>query len=127
MILTTFWDQVATEEEGVEREEQLESNFFKDLVQGGALFMRHDCTLESAHQVLGHILTLEPVTVQIQEEIRIQSKTLEDPAAGSMHCEEAERLIAKQEEDVAIHHRLAWVARELNQQLNFFFCLRFEH
>jgi hypothetical protein len=58
VILTMFWDQVATEEEGVEREEQLESNFFKDLVQGGALFMRHDCTLESAHQVLGHILTL---------------------------------------------------------------------
>jgi hypothetical protein len=46
-------------------------------------------------------LTLSPATVQIQEEICLQGKTLEDTAAGSVHREEVERLIAKHKTDVA--------------------------
>jgi len=38
VVLTTHWDQVPTHE-GVKREAQLKSNFFKDLAAGGARFM----------------------------------------------------------------------------------------
>jgi len=49
----------------------------------------------------GHIFTLLPTSVWIQEEIRKEDKSLEVSAAGSVHSEEIERMIAKQKEEVA--------------------------
>jgi hypothetical protein len=99
VVLTTFWDSVSNKE-GEEREEQIKLKFFKDLFDGGAHFMRHNRTIESARNVLGHILTLVPTNVQIQEEIRLEGKRLEDTAAGSVQREEVERMIAKHKAEV---------------------------
>ncbi|KAF8873367.1 hypothetical protein CPB84DRAFT_1690820, partial [Gymnopilus junonius] len=83
VVLTTFWDRV-DEEEGVKRESQLQSNFFKDLVAGGATFMRHDRTSpSSAYDVLQQIIPMPSTTVKIVQEIREEGKALEDTAAGS--------------------------------------------
>ena len=102
VVLTTFWDQLPSAQEGEKREAELRSKFFKDLVAGGARFMRHDCTqIESAKQVLAHVLTLAPAVVQIQEEIRVRGKTLEDTEAGSVHREEVERIISKHKKEVS--------------------------
>ena len=100
VVLTTFWDQVSTSE-GVRREAQLKSNFLKDLVTGGARFMRHDHTIESTPQVLRHISTLAPTITQIQRDIREEGNSLEDTAAGSVLREEVEVIIAKYREKVA--------------------------
>ncbi|KAK2466548.1 hypothetical protein APHAL10511_001410 [Amanita phalloides] len=100
VVLTTFWDQLPSEQEGAKREEQLKTTFFKDLVEGGARFMRHDRTIENAHDVLRHISMLVPKNVQIQEEIRLEGKTLENTAAGSVHREEVERIIAKHNKEM---------------------------
>ncbi|CAA7267406.1 unnamed protein product [Cyclocybe aegerita] len=100
VVLTTFWDQLPSEEEGVKREGQLKTRFFKDLVDGGACFMRHDRTIESARKVLGHIFPLPPAVAQIQTEIREEGKTLEDTSAGSVHREEVERIIANHKKEV---------------------------
>ncbi|KAK2466551.1 hypothetical protein APHAL10511_001413 [Amanita phalloides] len=99
VVLTTFWDKVSGAE-GEEREEELRTKFFKHLAEGGARFMRHIRTLESARQVLRHISTLVPTHVQIQEEIRLQGKALEDTAAGSVRREEVDRIIAKHNEEM---------------------------
>ncbi|KAJ3508731.1 hypothetical protein NLJ89_g5594 [Agrocybe chaxingu] len=89
------------EEEGIKREGQLKTRFFKDLVDGGACFMQHDRTIESAREVLGHILPLPPAVAQIQTEIREEGKTLEDTSAGSVHREEVDRIIANHKKEVA--------------------------
>ncbi|KAF8830854.1 P-loop containing nucleoside triphosphate hydrolase protein [Lentinula edodes] len=101
VVLTTFWDRV-NEEEGLAREEELKSNsnFFKDLVEGGARFMRHDRENSGAREVLDHIFTLVPMNVQIQEEIRVEGKTLEETAAGSVHREEIDRMVAKHKKEM---------------------------
>ena len=101
VVLTTFWDKVTDKKEGIQREEQLKSKFFKELVDGGAGFMRYDRTIKSARRVLRHIFTLVPTNVQIQHEIRVEGKSLEDTAAGSVHREEVERIIAKHKEELA--------------------------
>jgi len=101
VILTTFWDQVDAEGEGLRRETQLESKFLKDIIEGGAYLMRHDRTTESARRVLEHILTLTPTNIHIQREIREEGKSLEDTAAGSVHREEVEHIIAKHKKDIA--------------------------
>jgi hypothetical protein len=100
VVLTTFWDTV-TNEKGTGRETELQSDFYGELVQGGARFMRHDLSLGSAHKVLKHVLTLAPTNVRIQEEIRVEGKSLEDTAAGAVHREEVQKLIAKHMEQVA--------------------------
>ncbi|KAK2466556.1 hypothetical protein APHAL10511_001418 [Amanita phalloides] len=100
VVLTTFWDKVSSEQ-GNQREEQLKAKFFKDLVEGHARFMRHNLTLESARDVLRHISTLDATNVQIQEEIRVEGKKLEDTAAGSVHREEVERIIAEHKVEMA--------------------------
>ncbi|KAF8164269.1 P-loop containing nucleoside triphosphate hydrolase protein, partial [Mycena galopus ATCC 62051] len=100
VVLTTFWDEV-NETKGATREAQLKSKFFKALVDGGARFMRHDRTIESARAVLEHVHTLVPTNVGIVNEIRVEGKTLEDTAAGSVRREEVERIITKHKEEVA--------------------------
>jgi hypothetical protein len=100
VVLTTFWDRV-DEAEGVARERQLKSEFFKDIVEGGGRFMRHDRTVQSAGKVLRKIIPLPPTHVQIQKEIAEEGKALEDTAAGSVHREEIQRLINKHKAEMA--------------------------
>ena len=95
VVLTTFWDQVPTHEVGVRREEQLKSNFFAKLVEGGAQFMRHDRTVESTRKVLRHILPISPTITQIQTEIRKEGKSLMETAAGSLCSKEEEQVITR--------------------------------
>ncbi|KAK7444068.1 hypothetical protein VKT23_015466 [Stygiomarasmius scandens] len=99
IVLTTFWDRV-NGSEGQKREKQLQTKFCKDLVAGGARFLQHDRTISGARQVVKQILPLPPTNVQIQKEIREEGKSLEDTAAGSVHREEVERLIAKHKKEV---------------------------
>ncbi|KAK2466546.1 hypothetical protein APHAL10511_001408 [Amanita phalloides] len=101
VVLTTFWDQLPSEQEGEKREEQLKSRFFQDFIEGGARFMRHDGTIDNARDVLRYILTLVPTNVQIQEEIRLEGKVLEDTAAGSVHRGEMEEIIMKHKKQMA--------------------------
>jgi len=100
VVLTTFWDNAGPKEQAVEREKELKSTVFKDLVDGGACFIHHDRTIESAQKVLEHTLTLVPANVQIQKEIRLDGKSLVDTSAGSVYQEEMEAILANHEEEV---------------------------
>ncbi len=100
VVVTTFWDNAGLEQQAAMREEELKSTAFRDLVDGGACFMRHDRTLESAQRVLQHILTLMPANVQIQKEIRLDGRSLENTSAGSVYREEMEKIIAKHNREV---------------------------
>ncbi|KAF8727249.1 hypothetical protein AX14_007446 [Amanita brunnescens Koide BX004] len=123
VVLTTFWDKV-TNEEGRQREQQLKSQYFKELVQGGARFMQHDRSLLSAQEVLMHVLTLVPTNVRIQEEIRVDGKNLGDTAAGSVHRMEVEALITKHRKELdelkaemdEVKNTNAALARELKEE-----------
>ena len=100
-VLTTFWDQVEAAV-GARREAQLQSNFFKELLQGGALFMRNDRTSKSAVALLDHVFNkLTPVTTQIQIEMGKEGKSLIDTAAGGVQQEEIARIVAKHKKEIA--------------------------
>ena len=102
VVLTTYWDQLPTDkpEMGVQREGQLKSKFFKKLVDGGANFMRHDCTVESTRKVLRHILPMPPTITQIQTEIRKEGKSLSETSAGTVRSKEVEEAIAKYKKEI---------------------------
>ncbi|KAJ7511407.1 P-loop containing nucleoside triphosphate hydrolase protein, partial [Mycena galericulata] len=102
VILTTFWDSVP-KADGHKRENELmnKSRFFKDLVAGGAVFMRHNHKeKESALQVLRHVSALEPKDALIAKEMLDEGKSLEETAAGSVRREEIEQLVAKHKQEV---------------------------
>ena len=101
LVLTTFWDQVPSHDVGVKREEQLKSKFFAKLVEGGAQFMRHDCTVKSARKVLRHILPMLPTVTLIQTQIRDQGLSLIETAAGSVHSKEVEKALANYKKEIA--------------------------
>lgn len=100
VVLTTFWDQVEPEV-GARREAQLQSNFFKEVIQGGARFLRHNRTPKSAAALLSYVLNLVPVTTQIQIEMGKEGKSLVDTAAGGVQQEEIERVVAKHKKEIA--------------------------
>ena len=99
VVLTTFWDLVS-KELGQKREAQLKSQFFQDLVNGGACFMRHNRTVEQAHKVLKHFFTLDPTYVKLADELGRQKMPFEETAAGSVQREEVERMIAEHRQEV---------------------------
>jgi len=102
VVLTTNWDRVVNKEEGDGREAELKNVVFKELVDGGAKFMRHKFgNMKTARDVLEHIFTLLPTHIAIQKEIRVEGKVLEDTAAGSVHRDEIEQMIAKHKEELA--------------------------
>jgi len=101
VIVTTFWNYLISEEEGVQREAELKSIFFKELVKGGAKFMRHECDdMGTARDVLGHVFTLPATDVLIQKEVCVEGKTLEFTTAGSVHSDEIMRLIARHKKEM---------------------------
>ncbi|KAK1225068.1 hypothetical protein PQX77_012000 [Marasmius sp. AFHP31] len=100
VVLTTHWDIEEKENVKEGRERDLQTNFFKGLVEGGAKFMRHDPTRPNPYGVLGHIFPLMPTDMQIQRELCVEKKKLEDTLAGSVRREEVESIIAQHKAEV---------------------------
>jgi hypothetical protein len=116
IVLTTFWDRV-TDEIGTQREKQLKETFFKQLVDCGACFMRHDRTFRSAQDVLRHILPLVPMDTLIGKEIVDDGKNLDQTAAGSVHSKDVEEIIAKHKNEMAGLTEEIVVTRKTNKAL----------
>ena len=101
VVLTTNWDRVVNKEEGNGREAELKNVVFKELVDGGAKFMRHKFgNMKTARDVLEHIFTLRPTDIAIQKEIRVEGKILGETSAGSVRRGEIEQLLARHEEEM---------------------------
>ena len=101
VVLTTYWDQVNAAL-GEKRENQLQSKFFKTVVDGGGRFIRHDGTAKTARAVLGFVFDeLAPVITQIQTEMGLEGKSLINTAAGSVQHKEIQRIISKHKDEVA--------------------------
>jgi hypothetical protein len=82
VVVTNMWGKV-TPEVGSTREQELANHFYKPALDRGAVLLRHDDTIESAHSIIKVILGKEQVTLQIQEEITDQRKRIEETAAGN--------------------------------------------
>lgn len=47
---------ISSDEEDEENEAQFVSEYFKELIEGGACIMQHDGSLRSAREVLNHLI-----------------------------------------------------------------------
>jgi hypothetical protein len=94
VIVTNMWGKV-TPDVGDSREQELANTFFKPALDKGALFRRHNNTVESAHNIIRAILKKKQVTLQIQEEIVDHRKRIEETAAGRELLRELDEQIDK--------------------------------
>ncbi|KAF9058601.1 hypothetical protein BDP27DRAFT_1372367 [Rhodocollybia butyracea] len=83
VVVTTSQDKIS-EQEGQERESQMKSSFFRELVAGDAFFVRYmqDYTV-ATQKLMNHIFTLGPMVPMIVKQIR-EGKRFVDIAGGSM-------------------------------------------
>ncbi|PPQ81007.1 hypothetical protein CVT25_014515 [Psilocybe cyanescens] len=84
VIVTNMWGEVSRDV-GEAREQELANQdmFFKPVLEKGALFLRHENTRETAHNVLRHIIENHPVSLQIQRELIDEGKDISQTAAGA--------------------------------------------
>ncbi|OJA10529.1 hypothetical protein AZE42_01697 [Rhizopogon vesiculosus] len=84
LIVTNMWSEVKREiEEAREAELRSKDELFKPVIEKGALLLRHDGTLGSAHTILHYLINNHPAALRIQQEIVDEHKLVEKTAAGS--------------------------------------------
>ncbi|KAH8074814.1 P-loop containing nucleoside triphosphate hydrolase protein [Cristinia sonorae] len=83
VVITNMWNQV-TSEVGTSRETELKSKdiFFKPAIDKGAAMLRHDNTIESAHNAIRHMLHNKPMPLAIQVELVTDKKPIYETEAG---------------------------------------------
>ncbi|KAH6674426.1 P-loop containing nucleoside triphosphate hydrolase protein [Halenospora varia] len=94
VLATTMWEKV-TDEEGLRREGDLKTLFWKDMIDGGAKVRRiRTESGKDARSIVKALLKKTPVTTQLQEELH-SGKTLVQTEAGMEIKEEMAKLEQK--------------------------------
>ncbi|KAF8907844.1 hypothetical protein CPB84DRAFT_1703907, partial [Gymnopilus junonius] len=96
-IITTHWNLV-DEKEGKAREAALANGPFKTFVKGGAKFVRHDQSVESARSIVNEFIHHSPFQLKIQEELDF-GQALGDTSAGGVLMEEIQAMQEKVERE----------------------------
>ncbi|KAF2690595.1 hypothetical protein K458DRAFT_382157 [Lentithecium fluviatile CBS 122367] len=101
-IVTTMWELVEPDVAG-NREQSLIStpHFFGRLAEGGATIIRHLNTFDSAVNIVEHILRKQQSAIlDIQREMIVERKSLENTAAGQYLGGEFEQMRARYEQEL---------------------------
>ena len=124
VLVTNMWGEVS-QEDGEEREEELITNFFKPVLDKRAQIARHHNTVESAHDIIRHIIRNRPAALQIQRELVDEGKDIGDTAAGEAVNKElneqirrhrAELKTIKEEMEKAMKDKDEETRRELEEE-----------
>ncbi|CAE6479681.1 unnamed protein product [Rhizoctonia solani] len=82
IIATNMWSNPPTDIQE-RREQQLQSDFFKDALDGGARMVRRNTPgRESAHRIIRQLIGQAPLPLRIDIEIGVEKKELHDTEAG---------------------------------------------
>ena len=124
-LVTTFWSYVDTER-GADREQELISNFWTSLLNGGARIFRHSGTTESAQRIVEMVLFAKQksTVLAIQHEIVEKHLSLSETTVGMYLMADQEELKQKlamkveelkKEHAEAIQQKDAELSRELSE------------
>ncbi|KAF9450875.1 hypothetical protein P691DRAFT_843395 [Macrolepiota fuliginosa MF-IS2] len=81
MLVTTHWDQLETTDQGIKNEEELRSNYWQPLLDGGSQMLRFEHTCSSAWNIISSLpMTRKPL--EIQREMVDEKKPLSETLAA---------------------------------------------
>ena len=124
VLVTNMWSEVTTEV-GEKREKQLSSQFFKPVLDLGAQMVRHQNTVQSAHDIIRRMLANDPLALQIQRELVDDHKDIANTAAGEAVNQElneqirrgqAELKVVQEEMEQAMKEKDEQTRRELEEE-----------
>ncbi|KAI0026129.1 P-loop containing nucleoside triphosphate hydrolase protein [Xylariomycetidae sp. FL0641] len=100
VLATSMWDKV-TEEQGLAREQELKSKFWKVMMAYQAQVIRYSGTPDSARRIARMLMKNTPFYLQLQEEMGKDNKALRDTAAGREVMIELARLKEEHQRELA--------------------------
>ncbi|KIM82899.1 hypothetical protein PILCRDRAFT_820193 [Piloderma croceum F 1598] len=106
ILVTTKWKNI-TIEEGVQRETELEADFWKDMINAGCVTARFEGTYESAWSIIGSLRGKHQATVLLPSEIVDSNLRLNETQAGIALNKELQQLIKSQKETARMLQGLA--------------------
>ena len=103
VIVTNMWGLVESMARGEAREHELRTDpeLFQPAIAKGAIMLRHDNTVQSAHSILSHIINNRPDALRIQKELVDEGKDISQTGAGQELDRVLLELIAKHEKEIA--------------------------
>jgi hypothetical protein len=107
IMVTTKWNMV-TIEEGVARQQELETSFWKDMIADGCGTARFKDTYESAWSIIGSLGDKHRVHVQLAREIVDFKLPLDETHAGIAIDENSKELIKGRKETFRSLWKLVW-------------------
>ncbi|KAI0789934.1 P-loop containing nucleoside triphosphate hydrolase protein [Abortiporus biennis] len=101
IIATNCWNMVE-ESVGAQREKELMTDdlLFKPAVDKGACMLRHDGSVESAHEIIRKLYTRRPRALRIQQEIVREGKSITETEAFLELDKEVAEMRKKHEEEM---------------------------
>ena len=100
VIVTNMWGLVESVARGEARERELSTDpeLFQPALSKGAIMLRHDNTIESAHAILRRFVETHPEALAIQKEVVDESRSLDHTSAGQKLQEDMNREIEEAEQ-----------------------------
>ena len=116
VLVTNMWGEVSRDI-GDAREKELSSKFFKPALDFGAQMVRHDNTVQSAHDIIRRVAANRPVVLQIQRELVDERKDIVKTAAGeAINRELSEQIRRHQAELKAVQEGMMQALREKDEE-----------
>ena len=103
VIVTNMWGLVESVARGEARERELSTDpeLFQPALSKGAMMLRHDNTIESAHAILSHLINNRPDALRIQKELVDEGKNISQTGAGQELDRVLLELMEKHEKELA--------------------------
>ena len=103
-LVTTMWDMLRQPILGQEREGDLKTNFWNDLLANGASTSRFDNTAESAWAIIDKVATKDTsgVLLLLQEEMALLGRKLEETRVGRAFASNLQHLQSMQKKQLDI-------------------------
>ena len=116
VLVTNMWSDV-TSKVGEQREKQLSEKFFEPALSLKAEMVRHDDTVQSAHEIIRRIMKNDPAALRVQEELVDEGKDITETEAGEAVNEELSKKIREHEAELkGLREEMAQALREKDEQ-----------
>ena len=99
VLMTNMWGRV-TPQQGMDREEQLKTDYFRAAIDKGAQLYRHTNTPKSARAILRAILQNQPLVLKIQRELIDERMDIGQTGAGAELNREIREVVEKYQSDI---------------------------
>lgn len=84
VLLTSRWEEITDEALGIERESQYREEKWRSMIEKGSTMIRFYGTEQSAFGMASYLFQKSNVMLEIQKEIVVEHKLLDETSAGSL-------------------------------------------